>query len=860
MEEQEIVGRQVVEIHLGQEHELVGEQDITDPSLIMHSAYQFALSSLCGILNNSDRYWNDKASRKDTPYKLYGYCNNTIAFNAHRGQGKTSAMLSFANALDNTSANSYNKRHFKNPNMLKTDALKNRHFVIMPPIDPTTLSKGERIVNLFLSWLLDEIDRIWKGASNPSVQVSEHEKNQILKCVIDCKKYLSLEISAKRTGVDDWEELDVLEDSFRIKENLCTIIQHYFKLRQWSCNDGVLIILVDDTDMQLNNAYQILEDLRKYLTLPNTVILMATYLWQLRVIVAQQFASEMGTAITYQYTDKNKISRIAAKYIDKLFPAMNIVHLPTLKLRREHERTYLRIVHNETEKSEEEELEPLILRMIFEKTGLAFTPHKSFMHYILPSTLRGLVHLFHLINEMDEIPIKNPSYDKQTLRFYAKSSLSERLSYVTKRLKNLELFEQYFMEDWCPSRISDDKRELINRIDDDVLPRRVELALTQVEELIGPGKQKIDIANTARSLFDLSVTLKKEKAGNSVIQQIETLLCALDAYVHDDKKTAVELALKVYNNSPNGIIELDGAELKSKPVRNSESTVLLAAATLVSSISKEMLQYFEDTALNSFPRNYEGLIRRIAVYEQICSNEEEHRFIFALRTYFSIQFNKQMLNTTIRSYNAILSERTSIVGGIDVNTLVEYYGSVFESTPNESSWGTLLEEISSSNTEELRETSVAKVPLLIGRIANTLVTLIQMKGIRSAETNYIFAYLEFIQYILCNWDILYFLCDKFTVKEELPSDDNPSGKSRSYLTYLIQWLSTKDETKCAMDRIIPGIANGDDENKAKAINAFVSIIVPEPIKPEQDLNDPKTDASVDKSRAGNEFVEPNTER
>ena len=69
-------------------------------------------------------------------------------------------------------------------------------------------------------------------------------------------------------------------DSAILKKNLFDLVDivNRFCLGDSYSKDGTayLVIPIDDTDCQIQKAHDVMEDIRCYLTIPNTLILMAT--------------------------------------------------------------------------------------------------------------------------------------------------------------------------------------------------------------------------------------------------------------------------------------------------------------------------------------------------------------------------------------------------------------------------------------------------------------------------------------------------------------------------------------------------------------------------------------------------------
>ena len=143
-----------IDIEEGEEYNLRISENINSKNDLMYSAYRDALSALKGIMERSHAWYNQNAEKSGSPYggrgsapvgmEFYGYANNIISFCAGRGQGKTSAMLSFTNAL---SRQTY-------ANRILDGKMGSDRFFVLPPIDMALLNEKDSVMESVLSSLL----------------------------------------------------------------------------------------------------------------------------------------------------------------------------------------------------------------------------------------------------------------------------------------------------------------------------------------------------------------------------------------------------------------------------------------------------------------------------------------------------------------------------------------------------------------------------------------------------------------------------------------------------------------------------------------------------------------------------------
>lgn len=529
--------RNILEIIKGREHELLSEQDIMDASKLMYPAFQDALTALRGILdssinwhksNNAFASGQSRSSDNKQENNLYGYANNILAFCASRGQGKTSAMLSFSNALANYNHNEDDTH----PELARK--LMDCCFYTMPPIDPTMLGDGESIIELILSRLLGRINELWQhpeqAASLPAHRKQTHYELELGK--IEALKNFDICVDGLRreVGKDSdkgTERLLQAKDIFDLKRSIHEIITYYFRLRGRDAKNSFLVIQLDDTDMQFKNAYNILEEVRKFLSIPNVVVLMATDLDQLSRLVDHHYRRTLGNSSdTDDSNGKFDIQRMAGKYIDKLIPASQAVFLPTMQAFWEPStRIHVSINSDDEKKTKVGDLERVIFDLIYEKTGLVFIRHDDYSHEILPSTLRGISHLHRLLASMKApLPIAYSQNVDEYKSVYLKNARD--------RLRNLVVFENYFLNDWAICRLSYDGKKVLNVLDSTRASSRIDVAIKEILHRI-KGKSWEDV---------------KPKADDSeaVYIKLIKMLKSLESHYYLDEDIRFLFAVRTY--------------------------------------------------------------------------------------------------------------------------------------------------------------------------------------------------------------------------------------------------------------------------------------------------------------------------
>ena len=416
--------------------------DIQDENEYMYSAFQHAKEILELIVRNAEIIRQKKQGVSF--YDLYGYGCNILAISGNRGQGKTSTMLSLAGWLQN------------NANKTSDEGLCNASFLTLDPIDPTILEAGQNPLTLIVSRMYQKVEEAWTQARDfvNRRDYAESEKNAIINLFQSCLNEINAIKYPKTDKQPSLYEMQELSDSAKLKKNLYDLAEEVLSFCDTtSAGRKYLVVQLDDTDFQIERSYEILDDIRKYLTLPNVIILMATDLEILYDVVAQHFFDKMSVAYSNKLISSEDLQIQTRKYLDKLIPPTHVVNLPQIDqlLMSDPEALQLQFTENDAEVLPESSglsLTDLLFRLLYEKTGIMLLDAKNGSFFI-PSTLRGLMQLLNLLSAMENFqsPEEHGTWDRNRVI----STLEKQMEIQE---KNLNYFESYFMTSWMNSKLS----------------------------------------------------------------------------------------------------------------------------------------------------------------------------------------------------------------------------------------------------------------------------------------------------------------------------------------------------------------------------------------------------------------------
>ncbi|SMP42749.1 hypothetical protein [Fibrobacter sp. UWB10] len=331
--------------------------------------------------------------------------SNIYAFVGDRGTGKTSCMRSVAEMLK--SNNSFGKLL---PNFSE------KEFEVLDSTDPSFFTNDRNILDIFIGRLFSK----FKYYVEKNGSEKEYEKNEVFKA-FECVKE-SLTRMSKRNLCDDdtVDQLMGLSASVELQNNIHKLINLYLSY----INKDFLVIPVDDIDLHTIYAFDMAEQIRKYLTQENTVILMALKIEQLEYAIERHYLRHYKDMIEKGFIDGTKISDMASKYMIKLIPQ---AHRFPLKSVEELVNEPVEIIENgNIIPFKESILKDIITALIFKKTRYLFYHLQRGNSPIIPHTLREVRHLLDFLYRM-------PDYNENEDGNY-----------------NKRQFEDYFFNIWIP--------------------------------------------------------------------------------------------------------------------------------------------------------------------------------------------------------------------------------------------------------------------------------------------------------------------------------------------------------------------------------------------------------------------------
>ena len=415
----------------GQEFKL-SLKDKIEINDIFYDQYLEAAAMLENIMANEE---NDK----QPDWKKAETENNIIAFCGERGEGKSSAMFTFINAV-------VNKKEQKESTIFaQCENVKNTVFSEPIVIDPSAFDNVHNVLDIIIASIYQKFSD--KYDVSPE-RFDNYRREQLLNEFQKVYKDISLLNDPAKMLEEEYdyegsiEKISKMGESLRLRRDLSNLVKLYldYMMPEDSRNQYTskkLLIAIDDLDMCNANAYKMAEQIRKYLIIPDIVIVMALKVEQLQLCVQEENFKNYSNVLKNQEKIAGAILDVedmAERYIAKLIPKSRRIYLPNVRYIENAKISYQKkngeIIYEDKMTNS---LNASLMDLIYMKTGMRFLLNEEKMNWLQPDNLRDTVNLIILLGDM-KVPENDSEY-----------------------LENIEKFTEYFEKEWIPQNC-----ELVN--------------------------------------------------------------------------------------------------------------------------------------------------------------------------------------------------------------------------------------------------------------------------------------------------------------------------------------------------------------------------------------------------------------
>lgn len=345
-----------------------------------------------------ERNWDlEKSKTHGNDFRNKEQFDNIICFIGRRGTGKTSAMLSFMEAL---------KDHYKFHDVIEEDGREHYEFISLEWIDASMLEKNEDIFETILAKMFGELlqknDNIF-GSRKSDLDYEYRDLYQqfekIYKRVMNLKK--------KEDAFEEEMPINVLRDlarSTEIRTDFARLVKSYIKFSEEVAGSGdrfnkdtYLVIAIDDIDLNVENGYEILEKIHRYFMVPGVIVLVAINYEEMLLCCEKRYvAAHRGLPKNIVENLGERAIQMSEEYLEKVLPTNMRVYLPSLK-KTDYDLREKRRVEIENRNYS---IKAGMFYLIWDRTRVFFDAKGQKRHFMEPVTLRNLNTNFQLYHNM----------------------------------------------------------------------------------------------------------------------------------------------------------------------------------------------------------------------------------------------------------------------------------------------------------------------------------------------------------------------------------------------------------------------------------------------------------------------------
>lgn len=300
-------------------------------------------------------------------------------------------------------------------------------------IDPSFIDNESNILGVILATL-------YKKFLNHSHNVNEGLKFKLAESFARVQHDFSRMMTESAIPDDDLESLSSLSAAVDLRTSMYDLIDRFMKYM--GKENAILLISVDDIDLHSRDATKMVEQIRKYLVLPNVIVVMAVKLDQLAKLKRLQYSREYWDQ-KQTLNDKN-LDEMVDRYITKLVPYNHRVYMPESTVYWD---AGLHINHKDIPCYQFESVRQAVPELIFRKTRYLFYNSAVKTSFIVPDNLRELRQIIRLLVDMKDYW----QYDGDG-------------KVIAEEYNNKDVFKKYLFESWMMNHLDADSQKGIKEL------------------------------------------------------------------------------------------------------------------------------------------------------------------------------------------------------------------------------------------------------------------------------------------------------------------------------------------------------------------------------------------------------------
>lgn len=413
--------------------------------------------------------------------------NNIIAFLGDRGAGKTSCMRSLIRVLKDDEKDRKEKHEGGD------------RWLFSNEIDPSFFDEDHNVLEI----LIGSLYGIFKDECKDLGKKSQKTRDDLRKIQEKFKDVKSaLRFLKSIPDLSEEYEIDALkhlDEGGKIRLLLKNLVDELLAFK----NKEILVVTIDDLDLNIERSYLMMEHIRKYLILPNVVVIIAAKFTQLFDSVCRDL-TKVYKDLEYRVSHMD-IAEMAERYLNKIFPLDQRFEMPSVESYMDVE---LKIISADgITLYENEDVKLTVPSLIFTKTRYLFYNSSGMPSLVIPRNLRDLRMLVSLLANMKDYSDETQALNKRVFKDYF---FNEWLGIIEPAYRkfakglldeeNLAKINLYVVKNLYHLFLS--KIQTYSELMDDVEKRSIQKRASSLQR---ERKLLLDILNPSNSYWNVSV-------------------------------------------------------------------------------------------------------------------------------------------------------------------------------------------------------------------------------------------------------------------------------------------------------------------------------------------------------------------
>ena len=446
---------------------------------------------------------------------------NIIPFIGSRGTGKTTAMCSFANALEEYG--SYlqigKQDYYHGYLSYDEDSFYKCRFTCLEAVDGSLLEQGENIFNIILAQMYNRFLGLDKHGIEGN-QYYGYEKRELQQSFDEVYRSMcKIENSGNSEEESYITSLINLSSSLSVKKSFRHLIEQFLKMvrtdkfeeRGYQQDyEHFLVITIDDLDLNIGSGFEMLELLHRYMMVPRVIILIAIDYDQLQILCEKHFYKAIPQVDKILVQSKKDIDRLSQDFINKVLPFDTRIYMPSFI---KYKDSFGGIVIQKGENKID--IKKAVFQEIYKKTGMRFDIAGKKKHFYEADNIREFVNLYSMIEDMPDLTDKNLEGDRWLELF--RNNYSIFIADVRNRMANNRLYKQ--------------ERMIFDRLKDETIDRSCRRWVNEIRELTKKKAVKALVQGIAKYGYSYGELLRSIYCVGRISFRKKELIRCLLAYL-----------------------------------------------------------------------------------------------------------------------------------------------------------------------------------------------------------------------------------------------------------------------------------------------------------------------------------------